>query len=185
MTTIGIISDTHIRSDGKRRLPPQVLAAFQAVDLILHAGDLNTLEVVAELEALAPVVAVRGNNDEREVLQRLPVTQRIPVEDCVIGLVHGDPGNTEIIAGPIKPLEFSGNRETAAYAVRHFQYEDDIQCVVFGHSHRSLVAWHEVEGRRVLLFNPGSPTDKRWGPHHSCGLLRVDGQRLDPELITW
>jgi putative phosphoesterase len=185
MTTIGVISDTHVRRGGKRQLPPRVFEAFTGVDLILHAGDLNTLQVVTDLEALAPVFTVYGNNDEWEVIHSVPATRRIPVEGCTIGLVHGDQRNIENVAKPVKPLTYMGNRQTASYALSHFEFEDDINCIVFGHSHRSLVAWHEVNGRQILLFNPGSPTDKRYGPHYSFGLLRVEGKRLEPELITW
>jgi uncharacterized protein len=185
MTTIGVISDTHINPGGRRQLPPRVFEAFAGVSFILHAGDLNTLQVVSDLETLAPVFAVYGNNDDWEATHRLPATRRIPVEGCVIGLVHGDQRNIENTAGRAKPLAYTGNRQTAAYALSHFEFEDDINCVVFGHSHRSLVAWHPLNGRQILLFNPGSPTDKRYGPHHSFGLLRVDGTRLEPELIAW
>ena len=44
---------------------------------------------------------------------------------------------------------------------------------------------HEVAGRKILLFNPGSPTDRRYAPHYGLGILRIDGTQLDPELITW
>ncbi|MDQ3813584.1 MAG: metallophosphatase family protein, partial [Armatimonadota bacterium] len=180
MTTIGLISDTHIIRGGRRQLPPRVFEVFDGVDFILHAGDLNILQVVTDLEAIAPTFAVYGNNDDWEALHTLPATRRMEVEQCVVGLVHGDQGRDSP-----KPLDFSGNRQTAANALSRFVFEDDVNCVVFGHSHRSLVAWHELCDRKVLLFNPGSPTDRRYGPHHSVGLLRVDGKRLEPELITW
>lgn len=165
--TIGVISDTHIIPGWKRQLPPMVWEKFKGVDFILHAGDLNTLQVITDLETLAPVFAVYGNNDNWEAVHTLPATREIQIEACQIGLVHGDVGT---------------GKSTPTRALSHFQKAD---CVVFGHSHRSLIEWQELPGRRVLLFNPGSPTDKRWGPHFSLGLLRVDGKRLEPELITW
>ncbi len=141
MTTIGVISDTHIKEGGKRQLPPEVFATFKNVDLILHAGDLNTLQVLGDLEAMAPVVAVYGNNDDWEAMRRLDTTQRIAVEDCVIGLVHGD-----VAAGPsVRPLGGApGNNQTAAYALSHFP---DADCVVFGHSHWPLLQWLELSAR--------------------------------------
>jgi putative phosphoesterase len=92
MTTIGVISDTHIKPGGKRQIPPQVYDAFTNVDLILHAGDLNTLQVITDLEAIAPVVAVYGNNCDWEVLHSLKQTQEVQVEQITIGLTHGDIG---------------------------------------------------------------------------------------------
>lgn len=182
MTTIGVISDTHLRAGGKRQLPPQVFETFKGVSLILHLGDLNTLQVVAALEAIAPVIAVHGNNDDREAMQVLPTTRRVEIEQAVLGLAHGDRGVDTFV----KALsDVPGNRQTAANALSHFEFEEDVSCVVFGHSHLPLIKWHECRGRRVLLLNPGSPTDKRWGPHYGCGLLRVEGRSLEAELTTW
>lgn len=167
MLTLGIIADTHIIPGWKRHLPPIVFEKFAGVDFILHAGDLNTLQVVTELEALAPVFAVYGNNDDFEAVHTLPATRQLQIEDCQIGLTHGDVGI---------------GKNTPMRALSHFPEAD---CIVFGHSHRSLIEWRELPARQVLLFNPGSPTDRRWGPHLSIGLLRVDGKRLEPELLTW
>jgi putative phosphoesterase len=168
-----------------------VFAAFEGVDLILHAGDLNTLQVIGDLETIAPVVAVHGNNDDWEAMHRLDTTQRLVVEDCVIGLVHGD-----VAASPsVRPLGGApGNNQTAAYALSHFP---DADCVVFGHSHWPLLQWLELaarpaapqtteeQTRHVLLLNPGSACKKRRAPNHTCALLRVDGKRLEAEIIAW
>ena len=180
MTTLGVLSDTHIRQAGKRQLPPQVFEAFEGVDLILHAGDLNTRQVIADLECIAPVLSVVGNNDDWDAVQFLPLTRTIAIEDCVIGLVHGDRPN---LVGGFKA------RDTAECAFSHFR---DVDCVVFGHSHWPLIQLRNLPaiGRptnegMVLLFNPGSPTDRRRAPNFSCGLLQVDGTRLEARLITW
>ncbi len=185
MTTIGIISDTHIKIGGKRQLPPQVYQAFNNVDLILHAGDLNTLQVISDLEALAPVVAVHGNNDDWDAMQKLETARRIEIEGCIIGLTHGDQTANGMAIWPLGDVP--GNNHTAAMALSHFP---DADCVVFGHSHWPLIDWRDLSGaqgelRHVLLFNPGSATKKRRAPEHSCGILRVDGKRLEAELIAW
>ena len=182
MKTIGVLSDTHIYGRGRFRLPEYLLRAFQNVDLILHAGDVNIPDVLRELEQLAPVHAVFGNNDVDEICATLPATRRIEVEDCVIGITHGD---VAAHGERAQPLDFSGNRQTAANALSHFEFDTDVNCVVFGHSHRSLCAWHQTNSNRLLMFNPGSPTDKRFGPHHSFGFLRVDGESIKGELVTW
>jgi len=182
MKTIGVISDTHISSHRRRVLPPQVFEHFANVDYIIHTGDLNTLEVVAELEKLAPVVAVTGNNDNAEAMNLLPPSRRFEVEQSVLGLAHGHVG----IDNLVRPFaDAPGNSQTAANAFSIFEFEDDVNCVIFGHSHLPLIKWHEHAGRRILLFNPGSPTDKRFGPHYALGLLRIDGVNIEPQLVKW
>lgn len=182
MTTIGVVSDTHVNLGGKRQLPPQLFALLRDVDLILHAGDLNTLRVVTDLEALAPVYAVRGNNDDWEAM-RLPSTRVLPIEACRIGLAHGDLGHGGATMRPLPGVYGSGH--AGANALSLFE-EQDIHCIVFGHSHWPLIQWWQREDQsQVLLFNPGSAGKKRKAPHHSCGLLRVDGAHLEAELLTW
>jgi hypothetical protein len=67
-----------------------VFRAFEGVDLILHAGDLNALKVVSELETLAPVITVHGNNEDWETRDQLATTQLLEVEGARIGMAHGD-----------------------------------------------------------------------------------------------
>jgi putative phosphoesterase len=184
MTIIGVLSDTHISPFGRRRLPPIVFERFEKVAFILHAGDLNTPQVLGELESIAPVYAVRGNNEDAEAFAQLPVARRIPVGECVIGLAHGDvPYSAE--NKPHMLMNAPGNRRTAANALSHFERDEAVNCVVFGHSHLPLEMTLQVAGREVLLFNPGSPTDRRYAPDFSCGLLRVDGRSIEAELIRW
>lgn len=182
MKTIGVISDTHIRTGSTRAIPSRVFEAFENVDLILHGGDVIEQSVLDTLSTLAPVVVVRGNNDFGD-LRDLPISLRVEVESVVIGLVHGD---IPAFRRRVKPLENApGNRQTAANAISHFEFDGDIDCIVFGHSHRPLILEHEIDGRRVLLVNPGSPTDKRYSPHFGCALLKIDGEKIEPQLITW
>ena len=182
MKIVGVISDTHLRGGSNRAIPEQVWSAFQNVDLILHGGDLTVPDVLESLRAVAPVVAVRGNNDFGE-LRDLPISLRVEIEEVVIGLAHGD---VPAFSQRVRKLENApGNRQTAANAISHFEYDDDVRCIVFGHSHRPLLQEHEIEGRRVLLLNPGSPTDRRYSPHFGCARLKIDGEHIEPELLTW
>ena len=89
MTIIGVISDTHVNPGRRRTLPSQVFEHFANVDLIIHTGDLNTLDVVRELEKLAPVFAVVGNNDNAEVRNTFPMSRRIEVEEILGELLGG------------------------------------------------------------------------------------------------
>jgi uncharacterized protein len=161
--TIGLLSDTHVNDRGTRRLPAQVLALFARFDvgLILHAGDLNSLSVLDELERVAPALAVRGNSDLAETKRALPARREIEVCGQTILLEHGD-------AGP------SANRTADALA-------GSAGCIVYGHSH--VPRLQELRGS--ILFNPGSPTDKRWWPDYSVGLLTVSPEGFSPELIVF
>lgn len=180
MTLIGVVSDTHVKPFGKRVLAPQLFDIFKDVDLILHAGDLNTLQVVSDLEAIAPVFAVFGNNCDCEVLNITPQTRLLQLENVRIGLTHGDiPAQDEIV----KTGAYRGNNHAAEIALSHFPAAD---CIVFGHSHWPLIHWKKrADGSDLLLFNPGSAGQKRKAEHFSCGLLRVDGAKIEPKIITW
>jgi len=148
---IGVISDTHIPHF--KELPKSIWEHFAGVELIIHAGDLSVLSVIAELETIAPVLAVQGNVEEDEVMRKLPIKREIAAGYCRIGVLHilGDSHNRERIARQ----EFPNAR-----------------CVVFGHSH---IPWNQ-EHDGLLLFNPGSATDRRRQPKCSIGLLHVDDE---------
>jgi uncharacterized protein len=151
---VGVISDTHIPQF--KKLPEATWEHFAGVELIIHAGDLSILRVIAELETIAPVVAVQGNIEEEEVMRALPIKREIVVGHCRIGIVHilGDAHTRERVARQ----EFPNAR-----------------CVVFGHSH---IPWNqECDG--LLLFNPGSATDRRKQPRCSIGLLHIDDETKD------
>ena len=158
---IGVISDTHIPYRAKA-IPPIVYELFRGVAMILHAGDLVTLDVMTQLEAIAPLYAVYGNVDPPEVVQRLPKKREILVEGVRIGLVHGDgPGGS------------TPERALATFT--------DVHCVVFGHSHTPMCQ----RVGQTLLFNPGSATDRRREPKHSVGILTVADGRVDGEIIRF
>lgn len=151
---VGVISDTHIPQF--KELPEATWEHFAGVELIIHAGDLSILRVIAELETIAPVVAVQGNIEEEEVMRTLPIKREIVVGHCRIGIVHilGDAHTRERVARQ----EFPNAR-----------------CVVFGHSH---IPWNQ-EYNGLLLFNPGSATDRRRQPQRSIGLLHIDDETKD------
>ncbi len=148
---IAAISDTHMPSRA-RALPKRLEEQLRAVDLILHAGDFTTLATLNHLRSFAPVEAVRGNVDEPALALELPSTRLVEVGGFKIGLVHGDA---------------PGRGTTMERARRAF---DQVDCVVFGHSHQPYLEEHEG----VLMLNPGSPTDKRWEPRPSFALITLD-----------
>lgn len=182
MKLIGVISDTHIDNRSTRVIPDRVYDAFRKVDRILHGGDLTSPSVLDALNLLAPTLAVKGNNDYGE-RSTLPISRRVEIENVVIGMTHGDaPANGVKVK---KLTDAPGNSQAAADAISHFEWDDDVSCIIFGHSHRALLQWREIQGRRVLLLNPGSPTDRRWSPDFGCALMKIEGDKIEPELITW
>ena len=180
MTKVGVLSDTHISAARRRVLPGALLKAFEDVDLILHGGDVTAQSVLDELQKLAPVLAVHGNNDAESL--GLPVSRRVEIEQVVIGMCHGDVG----ASASLKPVpNLRGNGITAACALSLFQFETDVRCIIFGHSHNPVISSVNIGGRPMTLFNPGSPTDKRWNTFYGFGLMRIDGTHLETELKTW
>ena len=146
---ICVLSDTHIPVAAPA-LPPDLLRALEGADLILHAGDVLEQSVLDELGAIAKVEAVRGNMDRPDVQQGLPVKKVVEAQGKRIGLIHG--------GGPPWGL---GSR-----VLREFQ---DVDIIVFGHSHHPLSEQRD----KVLLFNPGSPTDGRFAPYKSYGVIEI------------
>lgn len=149
---IGVISDTHIPHF--QGIPQAVWTHFADVELILHAGDLSQLFVIAELATLAPVLAVQGNVESSEVTLALPIKREVLVGQCRIGIVHILGTSTTHLK--MAKLEFPTAR-----------------VVVFGHSH---IPYNE-EHDGLLLFNPGSANDRRRQPRCSIGLLHVDDEQ--------
>lgn len=156
---IGVIADTHIPGRAKA-VPPRILEDFQGVDLILHAGDLTTPDVLVALRALAPVEAVAGNNDPPAIAAGLGLSQELVMEGYRIGLVHGHLGI---------------GKSTVDKALNHFH---GVDCVIFGHSHIPYMQYHG----RTLAFNPGSATDRRTKPRCSYGFLYLEPGGLRAEL---
>jgi hypothetical protein len=129
-----------------------VRAALPGAAAILHAGDLLDAGVLASLAGYAPVHAVLGNNDV-SLAGRLPHTLVVELAGVSVGLIH-DSGPSRGRAGRLR---------------RRFPAAD---VVVFGHSHAS-VAEEGEEGQ--LLFNPGSPTQRRAQPVCTFGELYLAG----------
>lgn len=161
---LGIVSDTHGSAAPSRRSLDFVAEFFQraGVDFILHAGDAGHVSVLESLASVAAVVAVRGNADPVDLIEMLPDRVWIEAGAQTMLLLHGHHGKTAL---------------TAARAAA----DPAIDCIVFGHSHKPLI---EREGS-TILFNPGSPVERRWNPHFGLGLIRVRDDGIDPELILF
>jgi putative phosphoesterase len=156
MTRFGILSDTH------GRLDPAVLKAFAKVDRILHAGDIGSEEVLTALEKIAPVTAIRGNNDLGTPLEHLPDLERIEIDRREILLIHS-----------VKDYR----KPTGGMKERLKGIDPDV--VISGHSHKGLI--EQKEG--VIYFNPGGAGPKRFSLKRSIGLMEWNAEAVQLKLI--
>lgn len=143
---LGVISDTH------GLLRPEVFEAFAEVDGIVHAGDVGSLELLSELETLAPVTAVYGNTDDFEIRRRVPQVARVELDGFDIVVTHGDQ------FGSPTPEKLN-----AAFP--------EAQILIYGHTHRPLLATVDVV---VTAMNPGSAGPRRFRIPPSVGILELE-----------
>jgi putative phosphoesterase len=151
-----LVSDTHVPKRA-RELPAQVWAAVESADVVFHAGDWVSTEVVDEFERRSRhLVAVYGNNDGPELRRRLPESVNVVLEGVRFAVVH----------------------ETGTAKGRNERAETlfpDSDVLVFGHSH---IPWDTTSPRGLRLLNPGSPTDRRRQPVCTYMTAIVDGGLL-------
>jgi uncharacterized protein len=158
-----VLADTHLRrSWPNRRLPVAAVRELAGADVILHAGDITQAEHLTELAVHAPVHAVLGNNDP-ELVGVLPETLEIELAGVRVAMIHD--------SGPARGRE----------ARLHARFPD-ADVVVFGHSH---IPWNAEGVDGQLLFNPGSPTERRRQPHRTVGVLELDeGQVRAARIVS-
>jgi uncharacterized protein len=156
---IGVISDTHIpeRAD---KIPESVLEIFKDVEMILHAGDLISMDVLSELDSLAPTICVQGNMDRIYGLN-LPKQEVIKVDGIKIGLDHGE----VYPRGDTQQLKYIG-------------LEMGVDVLITGHTHSPFIT--EVD--KMLLLNPGSPTVPRM-TDPSVMIIEVKYKKIDAKII--
>ena len=146
---VGIISDTH------GLLRQEALEALAGVDRIVHAGDVGREDILAALEAIAPVTVVRGNVDYDPWARRLPLTAVLEIAGIAIYTLH-DIGRLDI------------DPQAAGMHV-----------VVYGHSHLPRV--EERDG--VMYLNPGSAGPRRFTLPATVARLSISGGRASAEII--
>jgi putative phosphoesterase len=157
-----VLSDTHSPRRWKG-LPPAVAEQLTGADVILHAGDVCTVDVLDTLAQWAPVHAVMGNNDLPEVAQwGAPETLELDLAGLRVAMIHD-----------------SGQATGRARRMRAQFPTADL--VVFGHSHIPM----DLTEDGMHIFNPGSPTDRRRQPHGTVGLLEIeDGELRSSRIIA-
>jgi putative phosphoesterase len=149
MTTVGVISDTH------GLLRPQALDALRGCDVLIHAGDIGAPEVLEALRELAPLTAVRGNNDTAPWATSIPEDTELHIGQTRIHVLHD-----------LAQLGFDA--QSAGYRV-----------VVAGHSHRPRNEWRGG----VLFFNPGSAGPRRFRLPVTVGKLQINASDVQGTII--
>jgi putative phosphoesterase len=146
---VGLISDTH------GLLRPAALAFLAGSDHIVHGGDVCDAGVLEALAAIAPVTAVRGNNDHGAWASRLPETALFALGEILVYVVH-DLDRLDIDPGAA-----------------------GVQVVVSGHSHKPSVERREG----VLFVNPGSAGPRRFALPISLGELTITGRAVSARTV--
>jgi uncharacterized protein len=148
---IGVISDTH------GLLRPEAIDALSGSDLILHAGDIGAPHIIPTLRDIAPVVAIRGNIDDKfDWAEEFPETEIAEAAGFQFYMLH------DVAELDLKPQAAK------------------ISAVIFGHSHKPEF----YSKNEVLYFNPGSAGPRRFSLPISVGRITVSNGKLHPELIT-
>jgi putative phosphoesterase len=146
---VGLISDTH------GLLRPGALKLLEGSDAIVHAGDIGDPAILEALKGIAPVTAVRGNNDTAAWSRSIPETDVLQVEEALIYVIH------DLAELDIDPVAAG------------------MHAVISGHSHKP-----KCESRGGVLFiNPGSAGPRRFTLPISLGRLHVTGGRVTAELL--
>ena len=153
---VGVVSDTH------GYLNPRVTELLRGVDHILYAGDIGDASIIEELAKIAPVTAVRGNNDRTGPECLYPEEATLALDGHKIYLTH----IVKVPKGPDhKSMEI---------------YNDaGVDLVVFGHSHIAL----QQQLGHVLFFNPGAAGKRRFKVVPSIGLLELTEERVEGRII--
>lgn len=154
---IGIISDTHIKRQSSDFIN-LIDIYFKDVDIIIHAGDYIDKEVVEVLKGYKNFIGVWGNVDDSEVKSLMEEKQIITLEGYRIGIFHGH----------------GTGKTTFDRAYEKFK-EDNVDIIIFGHSHQPLVKTKNG----ILMINPGSLTTKRRERWFSYIILKLDSGNID------
>ncbi len=173
---IGVLADTHI-PDLRRSMPARVMEIFSSVEIVLHAGDITSIQVLQQLqESVSLTFAVYGEDDSPEVRGFLQDSQVLEFGGLRVGLIHGnrDP-RTEMNSRLGRLLRRDPhNPQLINYLLSRF---NNVDAIVFGHTHVPYAKVHEG----VYFFNPGSINPYR--SEASVGLLEIDNRGIRGRIL--
>jgi uncharacterized protein len=146
---VGLISDTH------GLLRPEALTALKGSELIIHAGDIGKPEVLASLKSVAPVLAIRGNNDREPWAKKIPDILHLRVNGVCLFIIHN-----------VNDLEVDPGAE-------------GFNAVISGHSHKPGI----TNSDGVLFLNPGSAGPRRFRLPIALARLRIRGGKVNGKIV--
>jgi putative phosphoesterase len=156
-----VLSDTHI-PERAEALPKNLEEEIKLADMVIHAGDLTSLDFLEKLKKLSPnVKAVCGNMDQDEIKRKLPEKEILKIGKFKIAVTHG-------FGAPNKLIE----------NLSSLFKDDNLDMIIFGHSHSPV---NEKIGK-TLFLNPGSPTDNVFARYLSYGVVEING-KIDAKII--
>jgi putative phosphoesterase len=168
---IGVVSDTHGYFD------PRLHNVLAGVETILHAGDVDSPDILEELELIAPVYAVRGNVDGNEL--GLPLTRTFHFENIQIEMQHILPAQpSDLEAWCDKACEEKPIPKRRIELLNNFDLATRV--VIFGHSHQPCL----ITMAQKLFFNPGSAGKRRFSLPRCCGLLEISAHEIEGSLLS-
>jgi uncharacterized protein len=151
-----LMADTHVPKRA-RDLPPELWAAVEEADVVLHAGDWVDVPLLDQLESRAKrLIACYGNNDGAALRARLPEIARVELDGLRVAVIHETGQST-------------GREQRCAARF------PDTDVLVFGHSH---IPWDTTAPGGLRLLNPGSPTDRRRQPHRTYMTAHIESATL-------
>lgn len=155
-TRLVLLADTHVPKRA-RDLPVEVWRAVAAADVVVHAGDWVSTELLDDLEQRSRrLIACYGNNDGPQLRERLPEVASVRLDGVELRVVHE--------TGPAQGRERRCDERFG-----------DADLLVFGHSH---IPWDTTTPAGVRLLNPGSPTDRRRQPFCTYMTATITGSAL-------
>jgi uncharacterized protein len=158
---IGVLSDTHM-PEKAQQLPAKLCAELKTCDMVIHVGDMVTMEVAQALQKICPnFKAVCGNMDPGQIRNKFPEKAIIEAGKFRLGVKHG--------FGPPDKL-----RQIMKEAFK----ADKVDMIIFGHSHSPLC---EKDGE-IIFFNPGSPTDDIFAPYKSFGIIEIN-DKIEARIV--
>lgn len=158
---IGVISDTHFPNKIDY-LSKKVFSTFKDVQLILHAGDIHSPEILKQLSTLAPVVAVAGNGDSANLANQLGHHRVVFIQGLKIGIAHGHHGSV-----------------CESGIARSFAWFDEVDLVIGGHTH--IPEFKETEYGWYL--NPGSYGVPKVEKGPSVAILTIEKDAFDAKIV--
>ncbi len=154
---LGIISDTH------NKLPDEIFGIFKGVDIILHAGDIGSMDIITRLNQIAPTKVVYGNTDIYSIASVLPSKLKMEIEDLNFLLIHN-----------------IGNIKNFSWKILRGDYKPIPDVVVYGHTHTPTFSRYS----EILFINPGSAGLPRGGyPASVMKIQVVKGKIIQDQLI--